>query len=157
MLRATDIVAANPLEPIYTFVEKTTGKNVNIASERLRQWTLTQDLEQVLVPVNAPLAQTFVRDNIVSRQRLVELMTRNAMGEEFAPILFAKDGGSTNGAPDVMLIDGHHRLVIAAALGRPFILSQVLEECHWRPFEIAGLPDITDEELKAIPILARSY
>jgi hypothetical protein len=129
----------NPFEPIYTFVERATGANVNIASERLRQWTLTAGLEVDGVPVDRALAGSFVRDNIVAPRWCEHLLSLVERGMKFPPVIFAKDGGETNGAPDVMLVDGHHRYFIAAMSGMRFIPAYVLEVAQWKPFEILGL------------------
>jgi hypothetical protein len=143
---------SDPFEPIYTFVDKRSGMNVNIASARLCAWCEGAELEVVGVPVNRRLAGSFIRDNIVAPKWCEHLLSLVEQGMAFPPVIFAKDGNETNGAPDVMLVDGHHRYFIAAMSGVRFIPAYVLEVEQWRPFEILGLRDTTAEALKAAPI-----
>jgi hypothetical protein len=144
---------SDPFEPIYTFVERATGANVNIASARLCKWCEGAGLEIVGVLVDRVLAGSFVRDNIVAPKWCEHLLSLVEQGMKFPPVIFAKDGGETDGAPDVMLVDGHHRYFIAAMSGVRFIPSYVLEVEQWRPFEILGLRDTTAEALKRAPIM----
>lgn len=147
---------SDPFEPIYTFVEKATGANVNIASERLRKWTLTVGLETVLVPVSRKMCSTWLEDNIISASRVAELYQRARGGEILAPVLFAKDGQMTDGKDDVMLVDGHHRYFLAALCGC-LLPAHVLEVEQWEPFKIVGFPAMDDSTLKALPITRRNY
>lgn len=149
MLKARDL---DPKEPIYTFVDND-GSNVHIASERLRKWTLTQKLETFLVPMNFKLAQRFLLDNVADPMRVIQLLAK----KQLDPVIFCKTGTTTNGFPDVMLVDGHHRYVLAWKLQMHYIPAYTLEQHQWRPFEIEGCLDLTQEQLTAMPILPREY
>ena len=146
----------DPLEGIYTFVARS-GENVNIASERLFRWTTqhASTLDVHLVPVKQRLARQFQRDNVVSKARVMELIFR--FEEGITPLIFAKDGNMTNGAPDVMLVDGHHRYVLCAALGIREAPAYLLEREQWEPFRIIGMEDISEDELRAVPVMRRHY
>jgi hypothetical protein len=147
----------DPFEPIYSFVASD-GTNTHIASARLRVWCLEQTtLERVYVPVEQQLAAQFISENIVSGTRVGQLVrTLPSRVEDWEPLIFAKDGQTTRGRPDVMLVDGHHRYVLAA-LASVAPLAWVLEPEQWRPFQIADYITLTQEELREMPILAKEH
>lgn len=146
------MISLSLFDPVYTFVADD-GTNTHIAVRPLREFCFTSGLEVFQAPVEAKIANMLLRENSVSPARLRELV-----GRELDPIIYAKDGTSTDGAPDVMLVDGHHRYVLAAAAKMPYILAYFLEESQWRPFEIKSpLLDTTREALIATPILPRKY
>ena len=72
------------------------------------------------------------------------------------PVIYCEDG-FTDGIPDVMLVDGHHRYVLAAALKRPAIEAVLVLKEFWKPFQIVGLVDVSAGLLKAIPVHKRNY
>lgn len=150
-----DGTTLGPREPIYTFIAWD-GTNIHIHSSRLRTWCLEhrKDLEIVGVPVDRNLAHRFLTENVASRERVKELMLRN---DALDPIIFCKDNTFTEGRPDVMLVDGHHRFVLYAALEIPFIPSFFLDYAAWQPFRIVNIPPIDHEALRAMPITKRSY
>lgn len=147
-----------PHYPIYTFVDKA-GVNTHIDSPRLRLWCLANErnpeLEQGLAPVDRELANSFLRDNVVSMSRVIELLGK----EELDPIILCQDGtfSSSNGGPNVMLVDGHHRLVLAAKLKLPQIPAFMVKLEQWKPFQVTNILDLTEEQLLAAPIQKRNY
>lgn len=149
MLEAKDM---SPREGIYTFIDNE-GNNVNIASERLYQWCCAARPEMVLVPVEPRIARKFQEDNVIDMTRVIELACRKYLD----PIIFAKCETSTNGGPDVMLVDGHHRYALAAAMRLSVIPAYVLEPAQWHPFRVKDLIPITQDQLRDIPITKRSY
>lgn len=150
MLSASDL---KPFETLYTFVAND-GTNTHIAAERLRQWCLAApNLEIFEVPVEKRIAEGFIKRNIVSYANCVRLVTHQHLN----PLIYAKTGTFTEGRPDVMLVDGHHRYVYAAAAGRRTFPAFILEEAEWHPFRVAGALNLTQEELEAVPVLPRTY
>lgn len=147
-------------EPIYTFVAKD-GTNTNVASNRLRLWCAAHkhDLEVVGTPVNLEQAKNYIRIHSASPKRVWELIDRAANGQTFDPIIYGHDGSfaDDNGGPNVILIDGHHRYVLYAALNIRIIPSYILTPTQWEQFIITNLPDITAEQLEAIPLYPRTY
>lgn len=139
---------------IFTFIDKD-GVNVHIDSEGLRQWCLKTNPEIFSLPLNYTLAHEMLRDNVVSLERVRELITRKV---RLDPIIMVKDGTiGSNGHPNAMLVDGHHRFFIACASGWSHIEGYFLEYSEWKPFQIHGLPSVTREQLKASPITKRNY
>ena len=136
---------------IYTFV-KPDGTNVHIDSEGLRQWTLQAKPEVVEVPIDREIALGFLRDNVISSRRVMELMQGYTT---LTPMIFASESGVTS---NVMLVDGHHRYACYAALGLEFAPAHLLARAEWEPFRIEheGL-NVTQAELKALPVTTRNY
>lgn len=151
-----------PREPVYTFIERGTGRNITIATRPLREWLAAPGpalIEQGDTPIDRDFALSFFRDNIVSRARITELMAHHAShpNHTFDPIIYGHRGTYTNNAPDVMLIDGHHRYVIAALTRHTSIPAYLLTVAQWQQFEVIGLPDITEAQLRNTPIIPRNY
>ena len=140
---------------IYTFVQPD-GTNIHIDSDGLRRWCHTAKPEVFNVPIDAALAEEFLRDNIVSPDRVRQLAKR---ASDLTPLIFAKDGTEgANGGPNVMLVDGHHRYVLYAFAGHQFAPGFVLEPSEWEPFRVeCDWLNTTDAELKALPIPPRHY
>jgi hypothetical protein len=146
-------------EAIYTHVAND-GTTTIVAIDRLWKWVQANKkfLEVQLVPVDEEFAASFIKNNVVSRERLMELIQRVGRKRyKLDPIIFGKDGKFTYNRPDVFMMDGHHRYVIHAVLNIPLIKAYVLEEIDWEPFKVVGHPDITQEKLKGVPILKRLY
>lgn len=135
-------------DPIYTFVDKE-GNNINVDSEGLREWCAANkaSLEVLATPVDRRIARSFLEGNVVDLHHVKEVMRLQALD----PIIYGAMGTFTNGNPDVILIDGHHRYFAAAVAGMPFIPSYILQPAQWREWEIIGLPKISEEELRSCP------
>jgi hypothetical protein len=141
-----------PLEPVFTFVGND-GSNVNIHSGRLREAVLRSKLKVTLVPIDLEIAHSYVKENCVRIDRVKELAKRKNLD----PIIYCEDG-FTDGIPDVMLVDGHHRYVMAALLQHlPVIPAVICLKEFWKPFQIIGLEDVSADLLRAIPVLKRYY
>lgn len=142
-------------EGVYTFVTKS-GANINVASTRLYNWCENNQAslarQITMLPVDLSMAKSFLKDNIASLARVQELRSRPTL----SPVILCRSTGSDE-IPDAMLVDGHHRYVLYALLGRKFILSYLLEPQQWHPFIVEGLSDLTQAQLSAIPITQRSY
>lgn len=140
-----------PLDPVFTHVLPD-GTNINIHSGRLRDWCAGRKLPISLVPVETATAIRFIRENIVDTMHLHYLAREiKARRLQPDPIILCKDGGFTNGRPDVLFVDGHHRYVIAAAIHLSAIPAYLLEVEQWKPFQVSGLPDLTHNELRDMP------
>jgi hypothetical protein len=142
-------------EPIYTFVAND-GTNTNIASAELFRWTRDHRPKLAIhrVPVDQTLAQSFLRDNITTIERCLELATST---KPLTPIIYCHDGSYTEGRPDVFLVDGHHRYCLMGMCRIPFIPAYLLSPKEWKPFEITDLPSITKTQLLNLPNLKRQY
>ena len=152
MLKASDFKVG---DAVYGFVDESTGENVHVASGQLREWCLKHqsELEVYTIPVLQEWAHQFINDNSVLMVRVMELV-KNKSTE---PIIHAKWGTFTNGAPDVILVDGHHRYVAAAIRGDLLIESYLIERPIWEQFRIEGFAKLTQEQMKAIPVAKRNY
>lgn len=150
MLAAADM---KPHEGVYTFVDPS-GKNTNIASNRLHDWCATANLETMALPVTAEMANRFLRDNAVSMDRIFELLGK----ETLSPVIVCHDGFyGSNGGPNIFFVDGHHRYVLASMMGRTWIPCYFLTVPQWSPFQIEGLADLTSQQLIDIPLIKRNY
>jgi hypothetical protein len=138
---------------IYSFVGDN-GENIHIDSEALRVWCALHKPEIFLIPLKYELVDEFRRDNVVSPERIIELAKRSHLD----PIIMVKDGTiGANGGPNTMLVDGHHRFVLACLRGRIVIEGHFLEVAQWKPFQIYGIPNMTKDQLRAAPITKRNY
>jgi hypothetical protein len=146
-----DPITLGPFEPVFTFVAND-GENVTIHSGRLRDKVLRSKLEVVLTSIDKEIANSYIENNCVRMDRVKELEKRKNLD----PIIYCEDG-FTNGVPDVMLVDGHHRYVMAMFVGLKEIPSVICPKEFWKPFQVAELDKITAEQLKAIPVLKRYY
>ena len=137
--------------PVYSYVTDD-GENVHIDSPRLREWVLLQDIEVVLVPVEEKIAKLFVEQNAVSLPHIITLIKKRTFKE---PIIFGKWEEGPVEKICSMLIDGHHRYVLHAIGKAPWIKAHILERSQWEPFQIEGFDDLTQDQLKQLPILPR--
>lgn len=145
-----DILTMPVGEPIYTFVGHD-GENIHIAANRLRVWCESAGLEPVLGPMDRSVADTFLADNVVSLDRVAQLEGRL----RYDPIIMCKTGTFKDGHPDVVMADGHHRYYVQR--DREYFLMYLLEEHQWRPFQISGAPDMTQEWLREVEVVKRDY
>jgi len=141
-------------EPIYTYASED-GSNIHIAAERLRIWCQRTKPEIFLAPVDEQLAETFIRDNLISTERLFSLTLQILQDGQLEPVIFCKTGTTSHGGDDVILADGHHRYYLQRKAGH--LLAHILEKHEWEPFRIDGHPTITQEQLINIPIHKREY
>jgi hypothetical protein len=138
---------------IYSFVADD-GTNIHINSEGLRLWCIENKPEIFWIPLKYELLEEFKRDNVFSMERVVELSKRKHLD----PIIMVKDGTiGANGGPNALLVDGHHRYVLACMRKQSHIEGYFLEVEQWKPFQIHWLRDLTAEELRARPITKRNY
>lgn len=152
---AIDGRTLSPWTPIYTFVAND-GTNVRIHATKLREHCLALSYKSVLVPVDVPLARSFVRDNVVDMCRVTQLTDENLR----EPIILCKTeafGKNHPVIPDTLLVDGHHRFVRNAMDGQRIIAAWLLEFYQWSPFMISNVPDTTRATLKAEPILPKPH
>jgi hypothetical protein len=174
MLKAIDLVRANPLEPIYTFIDPHSGKNTNIASRKLHDWCVDNisDLEIVLIKTEATQVKKFLSDNSISAAHCGKLLADYLLRTlQFEPIIFCAEGPRfaipvADGGDLAMLVDGHHRYAVVHIAGiQKFNLfpdhdyppchvpSIILQPHQWTPFEIEGCEEINSEQLRDIPIM----
>lgn len=138
---------------IYSFVGDD-GENIHIDSEALRQWCLLIKPEIYSIPLKYELVIEFRRDNVISQERVAELSKRKNLD----PIIMVKDGTTgSNGTPNALLVDGHHRYVLACLRKQFIIEGHFLEVAQWKPFQLHDIPDMTKEQLRAAPITKRNY
>lgn len=134
---------------VYTFIDGVTGENTHIDAIALRAWCLAHpELEVVNTPVDPEIAKRFItHDNSIS----IDNLKRVAAMKHHDPLIYCKTGSQTNGAPDVMLVDGHHRYFICAVKEIEWAPAYVLEREQWQPFVLDWVPKMTEEELRAAP------
>lgn len=137
-----------PGDAIYTFIDEH-GVNTHIDSEKLREWCAQYKdcLDVVDVPIDPKMAKSFLDENAITEAHLMEV----AQLSKWDPLIICKFGTYTNGAPDVMLVDGHHRYYLVAAIGGKSAPAYILEPVQWKPFQIEGRVPMTLEELKRTP------
>lgn len=143
-----------PTDAIYSFVAPD-GVNIHIDSRRLREWCLRTGPEIALVPVATHVALKYMSDNTVNPDRVSELGNEWISTGRLEPIIL----GHYCDSPwsEVLLIDGHHRFVMAALVARiSLIPAFLLRPREWQEFRIFGLPDLTREQLRASPVKTRS-
>jgi hypothetical protein len=56
-----------------------------------------------------------------------------------------------------MLVDGHHRYVLAATAGLSHIPAVLLYKEFWKPFQVVGLREVSAQVLKSVPTHRRNY
>ena len=141
------------MKSVFSFVQDD-GTNIHVDAEKLRLWCIENKPEIFWIPLNYELIKIFKRDNTISSERVVELSKR----KDLDPIIMVKDGTiGSNGHPNAILVDGHHRYALACLRGQKIIEGYFLEEAQWRPFQIHWLRDITAEQLRARPVTKRDY
>ena len=140
------------LKPVFTFIDNN-GENVHIDTDGLREWCLANKPEVFNLPLNYAFAATFIPDNCITLDRFRELSKRKHLD----PIIMAKDGTETNGAPNCILVDGRHRFFLACLRKQYSIEGHLLEVEQWKPFQMHNLPSITKEQLRRSPMLKRNY
>lgn len=149
---------SSPIQ-IYTFIDND-GVNIHIDSDNLRLWCLKNiaALELFSIPIREGIAVEMVKNNVLSLDRVLELRQRRLKGERFDPVIMVKDGTTgSNGAPNVMLVDGHHRYFIAASDKEPIIKGWVLEIEQWKPFQVEPSIKLTQQQLIDLPPTKRNY
>ncbi len=132
-----------PESCVYTFIEND-GTNINIASGLLRNWCVKTKPPVTQELVYRELFEVFLRQNAINLDRL-ESLTPSELCE---PIIFCERPGP---GPTLLLVDGHHRYSFAVLMGRKTIHSWRLSPKQWQPFIIEDMPQITQEQLTAIP------
>jgi hypothetical protein len=141
------------METVFSFVCDD-GTNIHVNAGALRLWCIENKPEICWLPLNYDLMKIFKTDNTVSSERIVELSKR----KDLDPIIMVKDGTiGSNGHPNAILVDGHHRYALACLRGQKYIEGYFLEEAQWRPFQIFGLRDVTAEDLRNSPVTKRDY
>jgi hypothetical protein len=148
----------DPFKPIFTFIADD-GENIHIDTHALHDWCISQQkqgkLEIFDIPLKYDLAASFIPENVISIDRIRELNKKPIAS--LTPIIMAKDGTLTNNAPNVMLVDGHHRFFLACLRNQLCIPGHLLEVHQWKPFQLHNLPSITKEQLRRSPLLKRNY
>lgn len=143
-------------EPIYTFVSKD-GENINIHVPSIRRKVTTNpafDAQRTSIPVTWNIVSDILKANAASLSRCKELLNRYLKNPSaFEPIILCAWADENGG----MLVDGHHRYCIAYKLQLPFIPGYVLPYSFWQQFRISGLPDISAEGLRRMPVTKRNY
>lgn len=145
----------SPWEQIYTFVARD-GTNIHIHSSRLRLHCLAMKYEPVYVPVDRPLAKSFICNNVVHPPRVMGLTPENL----FEPIILCKTpsfGRNDPLWPDVLLVDGHHRFTRMALDHIPQIRAFLLELHQWQDFTVVNIPSRTQQQLTNEPILPKPH
>lgn len=138
-----------PLDPIYIFVGND-GEQVIIDTDALYEWCKLYPPKVWSVPLDEAAVQEMLRDNCIQLSRLQEMLIATvADAAAFSdPVIFLKTGTQTNGEPDALLCDGHHRYCVRWACRESFIDGYVLDHEQWEPFVIHGMPPRTREQVR---------
>lgn len=140
-------------EPIYTFVARD-GYNIHIHAERLRVWLASSGHRIEPVPVMEPLVQEFYRDNVIDQARCLELLGKDRLD----PIIMAdteRDSHPT--IPRFLLVDGHHRYALAHMMRLTHIPAYIVRKRIWQKFRVYNVRNLSQDELRAVPIPRRDY
>jgi|SRR5882762_3416074 len=145
---ATDFINNyGPLEPIYTWVNPKTGENLNVASERLRLFTLdpSSGLSVVYTAVSYNQAMEFWRNKTIDLHHVLQLKAKRRLD----PIIYIEDRDG-----DHLLVDGRHRYALIALSGLDMIPSFILKPKEWERFRIVGLKPLTEQQLRDQPLIS---
>lgn len=145
--------------PVFTYVQDD-GTNINLDVVNLRAWCLTHvghthGPKLVRIPVEEVIARHFINDNIASLDRVTELSKRHLALLD--PVILCRHGFNPDGTQRDMYVDGHHRYVLAYMLHMKVLPAFFLESAQWSPFQIEGVPTMTKQELRDLPITKRNY
>lgn len=143
-----------PGTPIYSYVAgDDEHTNVHIDSEKLRVWCVEHkaELEWVWIPVEVKQAREWIRDNVVDVSHVMRVMEMKSLD----PVILCRIDPPRPKWPQALYVDGHHRYVAAAVLKVKMIPAFILKPEQWQQFQIAGLPDMTQELLRAMPTKPR--
>lgn len=151
-------------ESIFTHVLPD-GENIHIHAGRLRQRLVSNpafDHQRKLIPCDPRVAHRWIADNIVSPNRVVELLKRHERLEvlrrmEAVILCTDRDPDPETGLPDQFFVDGHHRYVMCSILRLPHVPAYLVPWDFWQPYRITGLPPMTRDQLLSLPITKRSY
>src|SRR5215467_16395102 len=117
-----------PFDPIYVFVGND-GEQVVIDTVALYKHVTANPPQVFSTDVRASVAEEIINDNAIQGKRYMEMVKdRVEHGNQYRdPIIYVKTGSVTDGRPDVLLCDGHHRFVVACSFGDTMIDDYVLE------------------------------
>lgn len=137
---------------VFAHVEED-GTNIHICVDKLRDFLQKEDFEVKKMPVEKGFVQEIIDTKAVSLPHIEKLLDSYAKGlRKLEPIIVAVHGGTAE-VPDVLLVDGHHRYVMAAFCGASHIPAYLVPEIIWRRFQVEGLPTLTRQELIDSPVI----
>lgn len=144
-----------PGSPVYTWIAND-GTNIHVDSNKLRAMLLNGPRlwEIFLTPVYPDIARGYITDHVVDMSRVQALDD----GRKLDPIIFGRfDAGRQPSYPDTLHIDGHHRYVLYALKRFQVIPTYLVPEVEWRKFEVTGLMNLSQDQLRAAPTKQRNY
>lgn len=127
-------------EKVFTWQNPDTKEELTFASERMTNWCRSSGVEIVWTPVDIIWAKAFVDFRGIEPHRLGRLDAAELLRWE--PIIYCHMPDNTH-----LLVDGHHRYVVAAMEGLTEIKARILEPNEWEPFLVSGLPTFGYEHL----------
>lgn len=122
-----------PGEEVYTWQDPDTGETRLWAVERLAKWLETGPVEHQLAKVESRWSD-YYRENRGIEDHRIEWLKRN-FNASITPIIILKLVGGQH-----ITLDGHHRYVLLAELGIPFIRAYILTEEQASQFEVKDFP-----------------
>ncbi len=140
MIELEDILAARPVEEVYTWQNDKDDGNVRMwATQRLEKWLPTSGLPISKGAIDPDRARWFIENRGIEQHRVSWLM-RNPYAL-VNPMIMMRMQKSANELEfwDLML-DGHHRYIALTALRKPYFALYHLQEHQIKDFEIAGHP-----------------
>jgi hypothetical protein len=125
------------VEVIFTHIADD-GTQTMFAVERMVKWCADTRQRIYETPVDVDFAKFCLERRGIEQHRLNRLTALDLI----VPVLYCEwpDGSH-------LLVDGHHRYVLAARLGRKTIRGHVLKERQWRPFVVEGAAPVSQAAL----------
>lgn len=137
MLNVLDLINLSNMQ-VYTHYDEVEGQ-IDIAVGLLDAMCRRANIPTILIPVEPQYAK------VVRKQRGLEPHRLNRLTIEICesnPLLFL-DFSRTR---TQLLADGNHRYYRLYYFGRRQARAWLLPEAAWRPFQIAGMPQQSEEE-----------
>lgn len=135
-----------PWAGVYTRV-MADGSNFTIGIHELLTEIKAMKMQAELIPVDHEQVVRIVMDNAITVDRiheLLELMTNHRKPIE--PVVVCMDESGK-----CFIADGHHRFVLADALGQKVIGAFICYPAMWRQHLITDMEPLTKEQLRAAP------
>jgi len=148
---------------MFTYRDPVTGWHTSYAVGKLERYLPTSGLEPARIPVDKDLARTYVRERNIERHRFHKMTNPH----QWTPVIVLLEPGSEinmergfqktsigeqlfpEDIPTGLLVDGHHRYVVAAALGLQEILAWMV------PAKIHSRFVIDIDQAQQIAIMAK--
>ena len=130
---------------VYTHVAPD-GTNLTLGIQDLLAAIKAARLNAELVTIDHDEVVRIVKNNAVSISKLAELGELVTKGKPIEPIVVC-----IYASGKAFIVDGHHRLVLAHAMGQKNIGAFICYPPLWEQFIITDVEPLTREQLAAVP------